>query len=213
MFDGEFNETQSEREPKRLHLELLASRLDLSSESSLDGSPLKKEKAHNTERIKKTKTIETKLESQPKKEERKSEYRGQNGRRPRGKSTNAKVLSSHYEAREKEVLPESVVQRFIEKAKANVSKVTSRRHNLHLRFRERLASTPSNPTPRLEPETDLDETGGLCTLDTLPRAHPSQCTLLLAEALPDLQSVFNLKHRKPLAKARRQLRSLATLRG
>ena len=34
MFDGEFNETQSERELKRLHLELLANRLDLSSESS-----------------------------------------------------------------------------------------------------------------------------------------------------------------------------------
>ena len=34
IFDGEFNETQSERELKRLHLELLANRLDLSSESS-----------------------------------------------------------------------------------------------------------------------------------------------------------------------------------
>lgn len=72
--------------------------------------------------------------------------------RPRGKSTNAKILASHIEQKEKEIPPEAMLDRFIEKAKANVDKVNSRRQNLHLKFRERLASTASNPTPRLETE-------------------------------------------------------------
>ena len=136
--------------------------------------------------------------------------RGSKGR-PRGKSTNAKILGSHFEAKEKELPPETMLERFIEKAKKNIEEVNSRRHNLNFKFRERLASLPSRSAPKLD--TLFTEMSEFDNLESVPRAHPSQCTLLLAEALPDLESIFNLKHRKPLAKARRQLRSLATLRG